>query len=203
MKIICIGDSLTEGLGGGKEKSWPMILAELGRIEVSNKGISGDTTAGLIGRFYHDVIHCRPTHVIIMGGHNDLWWDIPINTILANIYSMIKQSIHHNISPIIGIPIPIYMEGIDYKDILEPVSGYHAFQDKLSQLVHDLKNMAGRNGWNYIDFYSLYMNERGSVNHHYFLTSDGIHPNAEGHQDMAHLTFNHFEEWGFCPDVTS
>lgn len=197
MKIVCIGDSLTEGLGVGKEKSWPMILAELGKIEVINKGISGDTTAGLLGRFYHDVIHCQPTYVIIMGGHNDLWWDMPINTVLANMYSMIKQSIHHNIIPIIGIPIPIYMEGVDYKSILEPVSGYQAFQDKLSQYVHALKDMAIRNGWNYIDFYSLYMNEIGSANHHYFLKSDGIHPNAEGHQDMACFALNHFEKWGY------
>jgi acyl-CoA thioesterase I len=56
MKIVCIGDSLTEGLGVDKQKSWPIILGELGKMVVINKGISGDTTSGMVSRFYQDVI---------------------------------------------------------------------------------------------------------------------------------------------------
>ncbi|MDQ0247322.1 lysophospholipase L1-like esterase [Bacillus fengqiuensis] len=187
MKIVCIGDSLTEGLGVDKEKSWPMILGELGKMEVINRGISGDTTTGMVGRFYQDVIGYQPTHFVIMGGCNDLWWDMRINETLANIYSMAKQALHHRITPIIGIPTPIYMEGLDRDIILEPIAGYLVLQNKFSQLVNELKNMAEKNGWHYFDFYSLYMNENKVINQQYFLDTDGLHPNEEGHLDMAKL----------------
>ncbi len=187
MKIVCIGDSLTEGLGVDKEKSWPMILGELGKMEVINRGISGDTTTGMVGRFYQDVIGYQPTHVVIMGGYNDLWWGMPVNAILANIYSMAKQALHHRITPVIGIPIPIYMKGLDHDIIWEPIAGYPVLQSKFSQLVNELKNMAEKNRWHYFDFYSLYMNENKVINQQYFLDTDGLHPNEEGHLDMAKL----------------
>ncbi|ABS21112.1 SGNH/GDSL hydrolase family protein [Bacillus cytotoxicus] len=195
MKIVCIGDSLTEGLGVEKEKSWPMVLAELGTFEVINRGISGDTTAGMLGRFYHEVINAQATHCIIMGGHNDLWWDMPINMMLGNIYSMVKQSLHHNVTPIIGIPIPLHMEGIDRQSVGEPVAGYQVFQNKQSQFIRDVKHMARENGWNDIDFYRLYMNEREDVNSSYFAKTDGIHPNEDGHRDMAEFVWEEFRKW--------
>lgn len=187
MKIVCIGDSLTEGLGVVKEKSWPLVLGELGKIEVVNRGISGDTTTGMVGRFYHDVIHHQPSHCIIMGGANDLWWDQPIHGIMANLYSMIKQALHHKITPIIGIPTPICMEAVDRETVWEPVAGYPVLQDKLGQLVSGYRRLAEGNGWPYIDFHSLYLNENKEVNQLYFANTDGIHPNETGHRDMAQL----------------
>jgi acyl-CoA thioesterase I len=193
MKIVCIGDSLTEGLSVDKENSWPMTLAKLGKMKVINRGISGDTTTGMISRFYHDVIDYQPTHSIIMGGHNDLWWDTPLNSILSNIYSMAKQSVYHQITPIIGIPTPIYIEGINHDTVWKPRTGYEILQNRLSEFIHFLKGMVEENRWHFIDFYSLYMDEDQYVNHRYFVKTDGIHPNEKGHQDMAHLALNLFE----------
>lgn len=194
MKIVCIGDSLTEGLGVDEEKSWPVVLGQLGKIEVINSGISGDTTAGMVGRFYNHVIDSRPTHSIIMGGCNDLWWDVPVNIVLANIYSMMKQALHYRIMPIIGIPTPIFMEGMDREAIWEPFNGYSVFQDKLTHLVNALRDMGERNGWQYIDFHSLYMDESETVNQQYFLGTDGLHPNEKGHWDMAQFALGHLKK---------
>lgn len=47
--IVCIGDSLTEGLGVNKENAWPALLRSELNVEVINRGISGDTTSGMIG----------------------------------------------------------------------------------------------------------------------------------------------------------
>ena len=193
MKVACIGDSLTEGLGVDKENSWPMTLAKSGKTKVINRGISGDTTTGMTSRFYHDVIAHQPTHCIIMGGLNDLWWDTPLNSILSNIYSMAKQAVHHKISPIIGIPTPIYIEGINHDTVWKPRAGYQVLQNKLSEFIHLLKCMVEENKWHFIDFYSLYMDENQYVNHRYFVKTDGIHPNEKGHQAMAHLALNLFE----------
>jgi acyl-CoA thioesterase I len=193
MKIVCIGDSLTEGLGVDKGKSWPEVLGKLGNMEVINKGISGDTTTGMVGRFYYDVIYNHPNYTIIMGGGNDLWWDLPVNIILSNVYSMVKQSIHHNITPIIGIPTPLFLDWIDHESIWEPIAGYSDLEKKLSILVNELRNMAKRNDWHFIDFHHLYRDENGIINRKYFLNTDGIHPNEKGHQDMAELALNYFK----------
>ncbi|WP_052947727.1 GDSL-type esterase/lipase family protein [Aneurinibacillus tyrosinisolvens] len=118
MKIVCIGDSLTEGIGVRKEEAWPFLLQKKLTVVIVNRGISGDTTTGMLGRFYYDVILCKPTHVVIMGGVNDLWWNLPIHLILSNIYSMFKQAIYHGIIPVIGIPTPIF-----FKVSIRKVSG--------------------------------------------------------------------------------
>ena len=48
-KIICHGDSLTEGADIEPVYRWPALLQNaLGGIEVINTGIGGDSTAGLL-----------------------------------------------------------------------------------------------------------------------------------------------------------
>jgi lysophospholipase L1-like esterase len=53
--------------------------------------------------------------------------------------------------------------------------------------------MVENNRWNFIDFYSLYINQNQYVNSHYFVNTDGIHPNEKGHQAMANLVLNLLE----------
>lgn len=68
MKIVCIGDSLTEGYQMDLSKRWTDVLQEKLDIEIINSGICGDTTGGMLARFKEMVIDHKPTHVIIMGG---------------------------------------------------------------------------------------------------------------------------------------
>ncbi len=87
-KIICHGDSLTEGADIEPAYRWPSLLQNaLGGIEVINTGIGGDSTAGLLSRFTADVVSHKPDTVILLGGTNDFWWDIPVNMVMANLYS--------------------------------------------------------------------------------------------------------------------
>jgi lysophospholipase L1-like esterase len=72
--MICIGDSLTEGTDIPVGHTWPALVANALSLEVINCGIGGDTTNGMLSRFYPDVVDRRPAFVFIMGGTNDLWW---------------------------------------------------------------------------------------------------------------------------------
>lgn len=87
-RIICHGDSLTEGTDIEEAYRWPSLLQNALGTEVLNTGIGGDTTAGLLSRFSTDVIPRKPDAVILMGGTNDFWWDLPVNNVLANLFSM-------------------------------------------------------------------------------------------------------------------
>ena len=81
MKIICHGDSLTEGVDVEKAYSWTSLVEHNLRVSVVNHGIGGDTTAGMLSRFPYEVAQQQPAIVILMGGTNDLWWDLELNLI--------------------------------------------------------------------------------------------------------------------------
>ena len=72
MKLSCMGDSITNGHGLDSKLRWTSLLASRLDIEVSNHGVSGDTTGGMVGRFDYMLRSEQPKYVFIMGGTNDL-----------------------------------------------------------------------------------------------------------------------------------
>ena len=110
--IVCHGDSLTEGTDLNPNYTWPRLVENQVNVKIINSGIGGDTSGGLLGRFYPDVVRHKPEMALIMGGTNDLWWDLDINLIQANIFAMTCQAEFHNIAPVVGLPLPLCMENI-------------------------------------------------------------------------------------------
>ncbi|MGD1972595.1 MAG: GDSL-type esterase/lipase family protein, partial [Desulfobacterales bacterium] len=119
-KIVCHGDSLTEGSDLENNYTWPQLVENRIQVTVLNRGIGGDTSAGLLSRFYPDVIRYQPEMVVILCGTNDLWWDLDTNLILANIFTMTSQAQHRNIVPIVGLPLPLNMESIRHQNMMAP-----------------------------------------------------------------------------------
>jgi lysophospholipase L1-like esterase len=72
--IVFLGDSITEG--GEWEELFP-------QLPVRNRGISGDTTAGVRDRL-HQVTRGKPAKVFLLIGTNDLANEIAISDIAAN-----------------------------------------------------------------------------------------------------------------------
>jgi len=71
--MVCLGDSLTEGTEVPTGHAWPALVANALNLDVINCGIGGDTTQGMLSRFYPEVVVTKPAFVFIMGGTNDLW----------------------------------------------------------------------------------------------------------------------------------
>lgn len=178
MKLSCMGDSLTNGHGLDPKLCWTNILAQKLNIEVTNHGISGDTTGGMVGRFNHMIQSEKPTHVFIMGGTNDLSFGLPDNLILSNIKTMTRQARHLDIPFIIGVPSTYYpiMEAKLYEiNVDEFVVRLNGLQSRIKQFI-EIDECAS------IDFsYGLEQN--------HFL-EDGIHPNADGQIIMAERAIN-------------
>jgi lysophospholipase L1-like esterase len=193
--MVCHGDSLTEATEVDPNYTWPALTANRLNLNVINSGIGGDTSAGLLSRFYQDVVRHRPQAVIILGGTNDLWWDLDVNLIQANLFAMACQAEHHRITPLIGLPLPLYMDNVRKQDWMEPVSGYDVLTEKLSQLVRALMKSAEQNDIPCIDFYHIFVDEAANTLGKYF-QEDGIHPNKAGHRLMAGTVIdmlrNHF-----------
>ena len=63
--VVFLGDSITQGWKDSLAPSFP-------GVKVANRGISGDTTRGLILRLDEDVLSLRPSAVVLLIGTNDL-----------------------------------------------------------------------------------------------------------------------------------
>ncbi len=183
-KIVCLGDSLTEGADLEKSCTWTALVENAVGIEVFNQGIGGDCTGGMLSRFCPGVLPLEPDVVIILGGTNDLWWDLRVNTILANVFSIACQARYHGVAPVVGLPPPIFKEAAQRRDFAPPMGGYDACLEKLSSLIKALERAAEENEVPILDFYHPFFNEEGEVAGEFFL-DDGLHPNKEGHRLMA------------------
>lgn len=174
-KLACMGDSLTEGYMIDLSKRWSETLKETLGIEIINSGISGDTTAGMLARFQHYVINHQPTHVIIMGGTNDISLNIPDEQILANIYAMTRQAKHHGIQSIIGIPTPFFYEDtpLGKSFFLEA----RQISERIEHFSDKLRHFIAEDDQPFIDFSK-------NLTPDLFL-EDGVHPSEKGHAVMA------------------
>lgn len=170
IKIVCLGDSITFGFGIDESKRWTTLLSDELGVEIINSGINGDTASGMMARFQKDVIKHKPTHVIITGGTNDLWFGLKDEHIIYNLFTIYWQVKSYDIIPIIGIITPSYnlnelnFVGEDYAECIR------SFQSNLIKFCNE-KEMP------FIDF-SKHMDAD------HFL-DDGLHPNEEGHKMMG------------------
>ena len=63
--IVFLGDSITQGWGSD-------MGGAFGETKVANRGISGDTTRGMLIRLKEDVLSVAPSGVVLLMGTNDL-----------------------------------------------------------------------------------------------------------------------------------
>ncbi len=182
--IVCHGDSLTEGADLEKSYTWPQLVENKIKVTVLNTGIGGDTSGGLLARFQHDVVQSKPDLVVILGGTNDLWWDLDINLILANIFAMACQAQYRDIVPVVGLPLPLFMENIRNQNMMAPIAGWDRCINKLSELVDALAVAAKESEIACLDFYHPFLDTNQKVRGDYFL-EDGLHPNKQGQRLMA------------------
>lgn len=185
-QIFCHGDSLTEGTDIEVAYRWPSLLQNALGTKVINTGIGGDTTAGLLSRFSTDVIPRKPGAVILMGGTNDFWWDLPTNTVLANLFSMAYQAQYHGVAPLFGLPMPFDKNQAAKQSYSPPQAGYDQLLAKVKSLRQKLKTVAGESDIPVLDFYHLFIGDGGRIRSDLFL-DDGMHANRQGHRMMAEL----------------
>jgi lysophospholipase L1-like esterase len=184
MKVKCLGDSLTFGYGMDYSHAWPNMVAKKSGFEVVNKGICGDTTAGMLSRLHTDVINENATHVIITGGTNDLIWNAPLSIICSNLASIAMQAIHNEVIPIIGVPIPVYTEKA--KSFKPVISNLEFLNSQLSVYRNWIISFCDGFKFHIADFYKYFYNldNNSAIAEYYY---DGLHPNTGGNAVMSQV----------------
>lgn len=192
MKIVAIGDSITNGLGVRAEDNWVSLLNEKTNHQWINKGINGDTTGGMLSRFGSEVIAEKPQRVVIIGGGNDSIMGAPIEVIKANISAMVHQAYHKGIIPIIGFQVEAIVS-----DLPNNWSSYTDFSQVNKKL--ELLNAWGKvfskvfNTY-YIDIPGCFSEKIGGLWNFNTYCLDGLHLNSKGHQVMADILAEYMEK---------
>lgn len=168
LKIVCLGDSITYGWPWGYEASWTAMLEKAVDGQVINQGIPGNTTSQMLDRFDKAVLKVDPTHLIIMGGINDIVWQESFDRIVWNLRTMAEKAAQHNIKVIFGMPTVVD-------------DGY---LERLIQRIRDwINEYSMQQGIPIIDFSQAFYDQDNNIKIE-LLSADGAHPSREGYQAM-------------------
>ena len=154
--IVCLGDSITAGVGAAPEESYPARLAErLGR-PVVNAGVSGDTAAQGLARV-PDVLAQDPWLVIVELGGNDLLRQVPIEETEQSLRAVVERLLAAKVLPVLV-------------EVRGPFG--HRYRDLFARLHRDYRA-------------PLVDGVLGEILTDPSLKSDEVHPNAAGYEKLA------------------
>ena len=168
-RVVFMGNSITEG--------WLSIRPEFFvNKPYVNRGISGQTTPQMLLRFRQDVIHLKPSIVVILAGINDIAQNTgpsTIEMIANNIVSMAELAKANHINVIICSVLPA--NKFPWREGLKPA-------EKVIKLNTILKSYSKKHKLAYVDYYSAMVNDSHGLKKE--LGEDGIHPNKNGYLIM-------------------
>ena len=89
--IVCLGDSLTEGVGAGSGEDYPSVLSREIGAAVINAGQRGDTTDQALARLPDAVLSKNPRLVIVFLGGNDFLRQRPRAESRRNLAEIVRR----------------------------------------------------------------------------------------------------------------
>jgi lysophospholipase L1-like esterase len=160
------GSNVTAMVGDSLSQWFPADRLP-GRQLWLNQGISGDTTTGILDRISF-LDKAKPDTIYFMAGVNDLKRGTNERDVLRNISQIITQlkRQHPTAQIIVQSILPTRSEQIS--------------NDRIRQLNPQLKELAQRQGVDYLDLQSQFRDGDGSLRAD--LTTDGIHLSPAGYQ---------------------
>lgn len=188
LTIVFAGDSVTDcgrredpaGLGSGYVRRLAH-RPELVGWTVLNRGVGGDRTADLRGRWHDDVVDERPDAVSILVGINDTWrrYDSDDPTPLGDFERSYRA--------ILAATVATGAALVLVEPFLVPVSDEQAaWREDLDPKIEVVRGLATELGLPLVDADSRFAAlaptfDRGA------LAPDGVHPSGAGHDLLARL----------------
>ena len=167
--VVFFGDSITFGA------NWERLFPE---SPVVNRGISGDTTLGLLNR-QSEIIALRPKQIFLMIGTNDLCFERPIDKVVEN-YDRILARFQTELPG-----TPVYVQSIlPFNDQMFPSNGLRKNQN-IQELNKAIKPLAQKYGYEYLDLSGAFTGKDGRLLSQY--TYDGLHLNDDAYQVWRRL----------------
>lgn len=164
--VVFLGDSITQGWGDDMGVSFP-------GMKVVNRGISGDTTRGLLVRLDKDVLALNPSALVLLIGTNDLEEGADPETIAANVKLIIEKLKARN--PRMPIILNSVMPSSSSKK--RPVESIKRINQLYAALAKGDAQIIP------VDTWLLFANDKGDAKSEEF--PDLLHPNKAGYTKWA------------------
>ncbi|HVU24997.1 MAG TPA: GDSL-type esterase/lipase family protein [Opitutus sp.] len=177
--LVFLGDSITQG--------WGDVPSTFPGIKVANRGISGDTTRGVLIRLREDVIALNPSGVVLLIGTNDLDEFTSPEKAAGNVKLIIDAlKAHDPKMPVILCEVmPSSNEQHRPATVIK----------KLNQLY--IEQMKDEPQVTILDTWSLFANPKGDAPPEIF--PDLLHPNTVGYAKWAAALRPILETVGLSP----
>jgi lysophospholipase L1-like esterase len=164
--LVFLGDSITQGWGDNMGNSFA-------GAKVANRGISGDTTRGVLIRLQEDVLALNPAGVVLLIGTNDLEEGADPETIASNLKLILEELKKHSATMPIVL-CQVFPSSESKKRPAEKIK-------KVNQLYQAM--VKGDAQVTLVETYPLFANEQGDAKAEEF--PDLLHPNAAGYKKWA------------------
>lgn len=173
-RVVFMGDSITD--------AWRLNEYFPNR-ELVNRGISGQNSMQMLGRFHQDVLGLAPRGVVILAGTNDLSGSIALNQIEDNLTMMGDLAKAYGIRVAMAslLPVSDYHKDVDpgnERTVTRPPADIQA-------LNRWIEGHCKSEGFIYVNYYAAMVDPGGQMQAD--LSDDGLHPNAKGYRVMSPL----------------
>ncbi len=160
--LVFFGDSITQDWGDTFQGAFD-------GVKTANRGISGDTTRGMLFRVEEDVIALKPAGVVMLMGTNDIEMGATPQTIVDNIKLIIEKLEAHNPK----MPIVLCQ-------VMPSSSSRQRPADKIRELNRLIQSTArGKQQITVLDTFTVFANPQGEAKREEF--DDLLHPNRAGY----------------------
>ncbi|HEX3128940.1 MAG TPA: GDSL-type esterase/lipase family protein [Thermoanaerobaculia bacterium] len=154
--IVCLGDSITSGVGAEPGQPFPALLAAKLSREVVNEGVPGDTAEDGLARVDQALAH-DPWMVIVELGGNDILRQVPPARTEAALRQVLDRLLAARVVPVlVELEVPFAGRYSEVFDRIEDDYDIPVVEDTLGEILLDPA-----------------------------LKADPIHPNAQGHVQLA------------------
>lgn len=160
--VVFLGDSITQGWGDDFSGRFP-------GIKIANRGISGDTTRGVLIRMEQDVLALKPSGVVLLIGTNDLEEGADPETVAANLKLILARLKAHDAKTPIVL-CQVFPSSDTKKRPADKIK-------KLNQLY--AAAVKGDAQITFIETWTLFANAQGDAKPEEF--PDLLHPNDAGY----------------------
>jgi len=189
--FVCLGDSLTVGYQppgphGYAETPYTDTLEPMARTRLRelglegyeaffvNKGINGDSTDGMLGRFRTSVEAERPNYVVIWGGINDLYAGREPSHVMENLKKLYTRTLETGARPTACT--------------LTPTEADDRMNARIRTLNALITRHCDREGIRLVDLFSALAGPDGRLSPAY--SSDGVHLTPQGYAAVAQTIFD-------------
>jgi lysophospholipase L1-like esterase len=180
-RVVFLGDSITD--------FW-RLNEYFPNKDFVNRGISGQITGQMLGRFLNDVVSIRPAAVLVLAGTNDIARGVDIVTIESNISAMCDLADHYKIKVILASVLPVH----DYNMAVSPA--YEQSKKRPPLVIRALNEwltgFCQKRGYAYLNYFQPLLDTRVMLTKEY--SDDGLHPNPAGYRVMAPLALSSIEK---------